>query len=1267
MSGLQQFLTEYLQSELYHSMGAYRVAGERLQRLLETSPNERPDLLHLVDWERGYNKALGAGRHNSGPLRRRLPDDSDRPDRVGAPTRDPIPEHLPLSRPGRFRVEPDNDAVREGRVQPWAADSNWQRIPRFYTQAIDALVKYEPGNGTDAPGDDGAAWRSRVFAQSLVAPRDGTSPPAGAEPDPRRRDHRLDRYRHRLREAHEVLAGKAEHEGFGDRVRDALRRGPGRGHTSRSESVIDRYPPTEAQLDRITRAHLESDDGLEPLAVFVVKAQAEAHLCMHAVEAWQSMSLGEHAAEVGREQRAWLLRELDRSIALSTFAYCVSRTAPWVFAADEDEARGVFTRFAAAWENIVPARCVWIANQISLLALHRRAYARSLRDESDRAYNDYHKLQRLIRDTERRVRAAPIHVEGALDFLAGLDAQAHHHIGELYRSEHAHRPALDHFEAASYRLERLRGSGRMDAVLANSRWNVQLQVSRGKAAYELGRHKEALCWHLFGWRAFLDLLANDTKTVTNTAAISEAISWLEQVRFEPELRKSEVSSHMGPVIAQLERVTVSRRLGALAAEILLRLGHLLFVLNVDAERPETSVDATGKAAEDAARRRVDGTLAFRCLTKAAECDRFSTLVGADLLKARFRFNETLAGPLPAPYLEALRIPASAPIAEHWPRGGNDYEQVARVAEYLMLRMRISRYESERAPADEGASDADVARDLLLNLFMSTDSINVRKSQIHRFLMKRAADSFLPGDDVGPAIEFVCMRRYSSPFPLLPRPSAFRALGGGYFVRLHHKAGADSAATVDQAQTYGVVVDPGVDFVENLYRTGYCLDDVHMIVLTHDHVDHLGAFDPLLSLLHVRSELLSKQSQSGLETARRVKVLVSRSVDDRYANVAGLREREPAEFEFRCFEDMAGENGLLDSSDEFWSGFPPDFEVLVMSSSAGNAEIGGHLDLSRQPSHGVCFRQSEAGPSLAFTSDTPPPPPRQSGEYRQWREAWMPALTADALVVHLGSVPLTELRRIDSLSPEPRVADGADLSVDEDHTALRRIREQLQAADGRLEGQIEYAQWLRSHVPHDQHPLTADLIGDVQPEWLPPLDHNYLSGLLRWAREYRQARTEDRQARTEAVGRRAPTEPREIGGLFVVGELSEELGTMRSKIASRLNEHVFEVPRRRTDREGHPRAHTRMHALTADIGLHACVTAGTEHDLDEPPVKVLCTTCSLDTDRVPNERFHSAHDVFEVCVKGENEGIFYNCREHDPSGQDDPSFLEQLERFDIFGR
>ena len=1231
----QRRLSEYLQYELYHSLGAYSVAEELFGDLAKrmrsklgagsdgdgwegAEASTSTALLDLVEISRLHNHQLGWYRYASSPRKRPDPTRSRSAVEEEWPNRDPLPHRLPLTDVKRFRVGPTGRSVEASRAAPWSSEAEWDRVPRFYSEAIRALELHRDTLASSRPEsrrrpDEEPDCES--FGRSLVARRDGGAEPTEPRAAARRLERRIDRYRHRLDEAIETIAPVAggDHGATEDRRDDGYA-----------------FPHNESFLHQIVSDDLTTGAGSLP--VFVLRALAEAHLSMHAVEAWQRMCLGERAHMIGAAEREWLDRELDRSIALDTFAFCVSRTAPWLFAKGKKERRRVIADVSSAWENIVPTRCMWIATQVGLLALHRRAYARALRGQPDRAYNDYHKLQHLIRDAERRVRAAPLHVDGALEFLTGLNAEAHHHIGELYRSEHAHKPALEHFKAASHRLESLRQDPTGNEVLTNSRWYVELQISHGKACYEMGRHKEALAWHLRALRAFLQLLASETETEANVAAIEEAIAWLESVKFEPELRKSEVSERIGPIVAQLDRITMVGRVGALAAEILLRLGHLLFVLNVG-HFDVAEIGSPPKAARGRmARERVRATLAFACLEKARECNPHSTLVGADLFKTRFRFNHWMKGSLPEEYAELLEVPALEPLEAQWPRGGDDYERLARVAEYLMLRERKDRFEDPPDCEDAGGREALLARDLLLDLFMSTDSINVRKSQIHRFLMRPKLAEPLPGSHQTPAIEFICMRRYSSPFPLLPRPSAFRALGGGYFVRLH---GGDAP--------YGIVVDPGVDFVENLYRSGYSLSDIDMIVVSHDHVDHLGALDPLLSLLHVRAELLSKEDSAGgggSGAAGQVKVLVSDSVDKRYKGVKRLKRS--SEFEFERFERlMAADGSGRLSSDSFFAGFPAEFEILAISSAVGaeDERRGGHRDLSDHPSHGFCFRVSEGrGPSVAITSDTPPPPPpTEKRRWKRWREAWGPAISADILVAHLGSVPLTELRRMDSFERPGAAEDGA---AGADIEIVERLRGLLEDADENLKGQIEYAQWLRSHVPEGEPPLEpARLVGPVSERWLPPPEHNYLAGLMRWAHEYATARKQ----RGGAQGR---------SGMFVVGELSEELATMRGKIAVRLNWHIFGQ-----------RGERSPYALTSDIGLHACVTSADPH----PRVEVLCTNCNLDNDRAPEERYHAAGEIHEVCVKGENEGIFYNCLDHDPARQEEPAFLEQLERFDIFGR
>ncbi len=1280
---VQRQLSEYLQCELYHLLGAYGVAEEHLDRLAKKLAGEAEPgpgasdvdedeagtgsvvLAELVKLSRDFNHTLSWHRYASDPRSRSNMSQAHSVNNRSWPVREPMPTGLPMTNIKRFVIGPQDESIATNRKSPWPSDQDWDRIPRFYSEAIAALHGHADLIGTDddhcVAADEGESDRVNQinFARGLLAPRDGASARKGPRAAHEHLHRRVDRYQQRLQSAFSLIGSDLPGEDGGEALKQF------------EAEVTERDEKQKHFLDLIVND--KPAEGEESLSVFVLRVQAEAHLSMHAVEAWRSMCIGEQAATIHKDEDKWLERELERSISLSTFAYCVSRTAPWIFAKSEEERRSVIRDVSAAWENVVPVRCMWIASQIGLLSLHRRAYARALQGKAREAYNDYHKLQHLIRDTERRIDESPLHVGGARGFLAGLNAEAHHHVGELYRAEHAHKPALEHFEAASHRLELLRNDDKtFDEVLTNSRWYVELQISRGKACYEMGRHKEALSWYLQSWRAFLELLSSETKTETNTKYITSAIIWLESVKFEPELRKAEISERIGPVVEQLDRITAVGRLGSLAAEILLRLGHLLFVLNLGyfdprkAEIPKRTRKAEQAAqAAQASRARIRKTLAFTCFAKAAECDPYSTLVGADLEKTRFRFNTWWDGPLPDAFRDELKFRSLKPIEQHWPRGGSDYERLARMGEYLMLKERRRRFEQSTARLSPDATDGLLARDLLLDLFMSTDSINVRKSQIHRFLMAQKKRGDLPCKKQKPAIELICMRRYSSPFPLLPRPSAFRALGGGYFVRLHSAELGEKGDDGADKGPYGVVVDPGVDFVENLYRAGYSLGDIDMVVITHDHVDHLGALDPLLSLLHVRSQILAKQPGKKRGTNKKVTVLTSKSVDDRYKEVTKLRASSH-NFKFICFEKSANLKRVIKPSPKL--GFPSDFEIVTMSSAAGatafdrKEETDGHRDLSNKPSHGICFRhRRDWSPSVTITSDTPPPPPAsERRRRREWENTWSAALASDILVVHLGSVPLTELRRMDDFK---RTGGGTN-NLDGDEEKLLELQLELQGADPSLLGQVQYAQWLRSHEPSPLQPgpdATAQIVGPVPSAWLPPPEHNYLVGLLRWAREYQ--RRWNGSAATRTGGRRRPRKPQ---GLFIVGELSEELGTMRGKVATRLNGRIFEAQKERERRDrGRPGGATGFpYALTADIGLHACVYPG---DDGTSRVEVLCTNCNLDTDRTPDESYHACHDVYEVCVKGENEGIFYNCLEHDPARQDEPAFLEQLERFDIFGR
>ena len=81
------------------------------------------------------------------------------------------------------------------------------------------------------------------------------------------------------------------------------------------------------------------------------------------------------------------------------------------------------------------------------------------------------------------------------------------------------------------------------------------------------------------------------------------------------------------------------------------------------------------------------------------------------------------------------------------------------------------------------------------------------------------------------------KNYSSFTPLL-RSSDNRNIGGGYFLNLDN---------------YGLVIDPGHNFLRNFYSANRKFNDINGIVVTHFHDDHYADFPSLLALIFQHSK------------------------------------------------------------------------------------------------------------------------------------------------------------------------------------------------------------------------------------------------------------------------------------------------------------------------------------------------------------------------------------------------------------------------------
>jgi len=147
------------------------------------------------------------------------------------------------------------------------------------------------------------------------------------------------------------------------------------------------------------------------------------------------------------------------------------------------------------------------------------------------------------------------------------------------------------------------------------------------------------------------------------------------------------------------------------------------------------------------------------------------------------------------------------------------------------------------------------------------------------------------------IHFFGLRRWNS-----VSPAEGLSLGGGYLVFR-----TDTRGVID----LGLAVDPGYDFIKNLFHCGFSLADIDIILLSHSHPDHVRDFESIVNLL---KELNDRTGQF-----RRVNVILTLGTYERlkhvFDNSAFRRHVEPLiidiekDIDRKYFDSLGPECGI----------------------------------------------------------------------------------------------------------------------------------------------------------------------------------------------------------------------------------------------------------------------------------------------------------------------------------------------------------------------
>ena len=481
----------------------------------------------------------------------------------------------------------------------------------------------------------------------------------------------------------------------------------------------------------------------------------------------------------------------------------------------------------------------------------RRGYTYYLFGKGEEAFNDYTHAQRMLKllpnDTEIFLKYKEIFVPVCIDLKA-----------KCYRQDYSYESAFQYYcksVVSFYKLQKQYEKGKKKKtddvdwgkiIVPRSFRLILVEMHKAEMFLELGDFRRSLKWFLLALQQIIELFEytqnNKNKEAKRDAvkdfellkkSLKDLIDYLDDTKYDPVIEKRPLYKLIRGFLVNFisfksknDVLLKNECKGTiLLSDICNKIGILLYLVRFPHEFAEDSEQIK--------------SLPYEWLKIALEFDKSNGLAQHNKLVFEIISGETLNIHSDFDY-KIIRHEGS--LFDRWTR---------HFATSILNSVKIKQ-------SSFNDSDKKIAKDLLSRLLLYTDNFSLKNKELFKYLIRERKISQSNYEDTSSVI-LIHLRRWSSYTPCIPRPSSSCARGGGYFIV--YNIGKDKN---NKGDTIGIAVDPGFDFVLNLYQEGYSIDDIDAVIITHDHIDHYADFDVLLSLWHYKRKLDGNNSSKKRE-------------------------------------------------------------------------------------------------------------------------------------------------------------------------------------------------------------------------------------------------------------------------------------------------------------------------------------------------------------------------------------------------------------------